>query len=532
MPIAPTYPGVYIEEIPSGVHTITVVATSITGFVGRTLRGPLNAATRIQSFAEFERVFGGLALLSPLSYAVQQFFLNGGSDALVVRVIHTGDGDATKNAKSATLTLPAGANTLPLQAANSGDWGNKLRARVDYNTRPLQAGEGNDTLFNLTVKDMGTGAQETHRNVSIESNNKRFVQRVLQNESALVLVGAGGVPTTRPDKHTDVAAGVDPFAEGQPTSNYTVSNKDGQDGGNTTADEVTGKRADKSGMYALEDADLFNLLCLPPLARDTEFPTNKWGEPLAYCRERRAMLIVDPPDAWNKTADVEGGSGVDSLNLRDKNAVIYFPRVKLPDPLMDNGLQEFVPCGVMAGLYARTDAQRGVWKVPAGIEATLTGVQELSYKLTDGENGRLNPLGVNCLRNFPVFGNVAWGGRTLEGADALTSEWKYIPVRRTALYIEESLYRGTKWVVFEPNDEPLWAQIRLNVGAFMQDLFRQGAFQGKTPREAYFVKCDKETNPQNDIDRGIVNIIVGFAPLKPAEFVIIQLQQIAGQIQT
>ena len=144
----------------------------------------------------------------------------------------------------------------------------------------------------------------------------------------------------------------------------------------------------------------------------------------------------------------------------------------------------------------------------------------------------LNPLGINCLRTFPVYGNVCWGARTLDGADALASEWKYVPVRRFALFLEESLYRGTKWVVFEPNDEPLWAQIRLNVGAFMHNLFRQGAFQGTTPREAYLVKCDKETTTQTDINNGIVNILVGFAPLKPAEFVIIKIQQLAGQIET
>jgi phage tail sheath protein FI len=225
------------------------------------------------------------------------------------------------------------------------------------------------------------------------------------------------------------------------------------------------------------------------------------------------------------------GSGVDSLNLRDENATIFFPRLKMPDPLKENRLEEFVPCGAVAGVMARIATQRGVWKAPAGLEATLTGVRELSVKLTDGENGLLNPLGVNCLRNFPVVGNVVWGARTLEGADRLASEWKYIPVRRLALFIEESLYRGTQWVVFEPNDEPLWAQIRLNVGAFMNNLFRQGAFKGSTPREAYFVKCDKETTTQNDINLGMVNILVGFAPLKPAEFVIIKLQQMAGQIE-
>jgi phage tail sheath protein FI len=181
---------------------------------------------------------------------------------------------------------------------------------------------------------------------------------------------------------------------------------------------------------------------------------------------------------------------------------------------------------------ARTDAQRGVWKAPAGLEASFSGVQEFSYTMTDAQNGLLNPLGLNALRSFPVAGQVVWGARTLAGADQLASEWKYLPVRRFALFLEESLYRGTQWVVFEPNDEPLWAQIRLNVGAFMHNLFRQGAFQGQTPREAYIVKCDRETTTQNDINLGVVNILVGFAPLKPAEFVVIRIQQMAGQIAT
>jgi phage tail sheath protein FI len=195
-------------------------------------------------------------------------------------------------------------------------------------------------------------------------------------------------------------------------------------------------------------------------------------------------------------------------------------------------MEDFVPCGAVAGVFARTDTQRGVWKAPAGLDAALVGVPRLDVPLTDAENGELNPLGINCLRAFPVFGRVVWGARTLRGADQFADEYKYVPVRRLALFLEESLYRGTQWVVFEPNDEPLWAQIRLNLGAFMHNLFRQGAFQGTTPREAYFVKCDKETTTQNDINLGIVNIVVGFAPLKPAEFVIIKFQQMAGQIAT
>jgi phage tail sheath protein FI len=218
--------------------------------------------------------------------------------------------------------------------------------------------------------------------------------------------------------------------------------------------------------------------------------------------------------------------------LRHKNAALYFPRPLIADPLNDFRLKVVAPSGTVAGLYARTDGERGVWKAPAGIEAVLRGVQKLERPLTNDENGALNPLAINCLRSFPIFGNISWGARTLVGSDQQGSEWKYIPVRRFALFLEESLYRGTQWVVFEPNDEPLWAQIRLNIGAFMQNLFRQGAFQGTTPRQAYFVKCDRETTTQTDINLGIVNVVVGFAPLKPAEFVIIKIQQMAGQIDT
>jgi phage tail sheath protein FI len=202
----------------------------------------------------------------------------------------------------------------------------------------------------------------------------------------------------------------------------------------------------------------------------------------------------------------------------------------MANPLSEDRPEAFAPCGAVAGVIARTDAARGVWKSPAGIDAVLNGVLGLQLTLTDPENGAINQLGVNCLRSFPTSGPVVWGSRTLTGADSLANEWKYLPVRRMALYLEESLYRGTQWVVFEPNDEPLWAQIRLNIGAFMQNLFRQGAFQGTSPREAYFVKCDRETTTQTDINLGIVNIVVGFAPLKPAEFVVIKLQQIAGDI--
>ena len=227
--------------------------------------------------------------------------------------------------------------------------------------------------------------------------------------------------------------------------------------------------------------------------------------------------------------DTDQFGGQDRLD-RTSNAAIFFPRLYMPDPLDKNGkTRDFAPCGVVAGVISRTDSTRGVWKSPAGTEASLIGVTDVTVSLTNSENGDLNPLGINCLRVQGIYGPVVWGSRTLRGADNLTDQWKYLAVRRTALYIEESLYRGLQWVVFEPNDKPLWKQIRLNVGAFMQSLFLQGAFQGTTPKEAYFVKCDKETTTQTDINNGIVNIIVGFQPLKPAEFVILKIQQMAGQ---
>jgi phage tail sheath protein FI len=524
MAVQVSYPGVYIEEIPSGVRTITGVAMSITAFIGRALRGPVDDPVRVQSFAEFERTFGTLWRDSTLGYAVSHFFLNGGADALIVRV-HNG-------ATPATVTV----GDFSLTASSPGLWGESLRVRIDHHTRLPLPGEGADTLFNLTIRDTGTGATESFLNLSTESGHKCFVTTVLAQESKLVRVD-GAVPATRPAPDDDPPAGVDPMTD---DAFSTAFEDDGDDGDAITDAQISASdlEAPKHGLYALENADLFNLLCIPPLTRAPEgnIGAQTRTAAAAYCKKRRAVHLADPLGTWAEVSDLTGlDTGLDSKDwglARSENAALYFPRLCLPDPLQEGRLAEFAPCGAVAGIMARTDAARGVWKAPAGLEATLNGVAELTVKLTDGENGQLNPLAVNCLRTFPVTGRVVWGARTLLGADILASEWKYVPVRRLALFIEESLYRGTQWVVFEPNDEPLWAQIRLNLGAFMNGLFRQGAFQGRSPREAYFVKCDKETTTQTDINLGIVNIVVGFAPLKPAEFVIIKIQQMAGEIPT
>ena len=525
MPITPTYPGVYVEEVPSTVRTITSVGTSITAFIGSAIKGPVNDPITVFSFPEYEQVFGGLWKKSSMSYAVYQFFLNGGSEAVIVRVVHTENADPSdeKNARSAIFEQNG--LELKFEASNPGSWANTFTISIDHDVN--QTSENKDDLFNIVIKEkIGKDSQnndvfvdrETFRNVSYQdSDDGRYFKDVLDEESKIVHVQNKTIDLTERTAKGDFVVG---------------DNTAGLDGGAINGSDIQGevKDGEKSGIHALDKTDLFNLLCIPPPNSETisdDFFPAVYAKAVGYCKSRRAMLIVDPPSNW-KSKD-KPADEIDGLGLQSENAAIYFPRIKAPDPLSDGNLRSFPPSGVVAGIMSKTDQQRGVWKAPAGIETSLIGVPDLEVMLTDDDNGKLNPLGINCLRVLPPAGRVLWGSRTMRGDDRLADQWKYLPVRRTALFIEESLYRGTQWVVFEPNDEPLWAQIRLNVGAFMHDLFTKGAFQGSSPKEAYLVKCDKDTTTQFDIDRGIVNIVVGFAPLKPAEFVIIKIQQLTGQ---
>ena len=619
MPVTPTYPGVYIEEIPSGVRTITGVATSITAFIGRAKRGPVDEPITINNYGDFERRFGGLWNASTLGFAVRDFYLNGGAQAIIVRLFHpTFENDAAREAAFAAAEVEAqagadavttaidnssgttaqdiadeaataagnvpddpkagkdaanaltqiaadaaqpdptaaaqividavngavaqtvadiagavapitkaslSADTLNLEAAYEGSWGNKLRARIDHDV----TGDDAADLFNLFIRDDATEQVETFRNVSVVDGHPRQVDNVLKERSSLARV-KGTLPATRPTNHADPAVDNPLWGDNDTNSKVEGANQ-ASDGNPLSQDDFIGdgKAGNKGGLYALDKTDLFNILCLPPY-KDDDVDNDLVTAAAAFCELKRAFLIVDPKSGWASKEAAKTDLNNGGVGTKSKNAALFFPRLMQRNPLKDNQFEEFVPCGAVAGIFSRTDATRGVWKAPAGLEAILNGVPKLSVPLTNEENGELNPLGINCLRNMVPAGRVIWGARTLQGDDRFASEWKYIPVRRTALFIEESLFRGTQWVVFEPNDEPLWAQIRLNIGAFMHNLFRQGAFQGSTPREAYLVKCDKETTTQNDIDLGIVNIVVGFAPLKPAEFVIIKLQQLAGQI--
>ncbi|MBC6451858.1 MAG: phage tail sheath family protein [Hormoscilla sp. SP5CHS1] len=521
MPITPTYPGVYVEELPSGVRTIVGVATSITAFIGRALRGPTDEAILINNYGEYERIFGGLWNESTMSFAVRDFYNNGGSQAVIVR-LQNGGGKAAFEVPSDPSHED---NVLNLEAANEGAWGNKLQAKIDQDFPSSEVGKADaELLFNLSIRDQGTGVVETFLNVSALEGHPRQVDKVLENTSELVR--ATELPAARPDPTVNAEDDNWEPADG-------VSG--GDDGDRITEDEfILSKEATKEGLYALENADLFNLLCIPPyypgVDGDGDIDGTLIDAALIYCEKRRAMMIIDAPGSWKNKDDAKTGiNSTADVGATNTNGAIFFPRIVMPNSLKDKQLEIFAPCGAIAGIFARTDATRGVWKAPAGLEAVLKGVIALSVPLTDSENGELNPKGINCLRSMPPAGRIVWGARTRVGDDMLASEWKYIPVRRLALYMQESLYRGTQWAVFEPNDEPLWAQLRLNIGSFMDNLFKQGAFQGSSASDAYFVKCDKETTTQYDIDRGIVNIIIGFAPLKPAEFVILKFQQIAGQ---
>jgi hypothetical protein len=402
------------------------------------------------------------------------------------------------------------------------------------------------SIFNATVTSGGSA--ETIRNLSLLDTSTRPVASVLKagkSESQFVVWDPLNAALTS----TDITAYL---GTAFPTAPIAVSVLGTPSGALASGDYSTTPQSDgtKHGIVALDGTDIFNILCIPPdqrLAGEISWADtlpSVFNDALKYCVDRRAMLLIDPPVTSANTpvpAFSLAKNGIDVLNAfatvgingnNARNAAMYFPRVQEVDPLNGNRVGTFASCGVVAGVMAATDASRGVWKAPAGIDAGISGTVGLAVNMTDAENGEINPIGINALRTFPIVGSVLWGARTMRGSDQVADDYKYVPVRRFALFLEESLFRGLKFAVFEPNDEPLWSQIRLNVGAFLNNLFRQGAFQGRTPRDAYFVKCDNETTTQNDINLGVVNVLVGFAPLKPAEFVVIKIQQIAGQVTT
>lgn len=449
-----------------------------------------------------------------------------GAKASVVSVIQA----ALLAASNAAFSLPA-EQVLNLVAANPGAWGNNFMATIDVDNITAQSAKifanshlRQEDLFNLTVfyrRHNGTTDVERFTNVTVKQlpdereplPNRIDLELAAKSQYVRVANDDQGLPTL-PANAPVLAAG---------------SAAGGNDGQYLQTSSYVGDQSQATGIYMLKKIDLFNLLCIPPDNRVTGRDTDPevYQEAMAYCVDRRAVLIVDPPTAWadKYTKGELDAVTPESLHLygtQTRNAAVYFPRVIKEDLMMDGRLDVFPACGAIAGVIAASDVQRGVWKAPAGQNAGLNNIYGLELSLTDDEQGELNPRGINCLRNLPVLGPVVWGARTLRGADQLSDDFKYLSVRRLALFLEESLYRGTRWAVFEPNNEALWSSLRLAINAFMGDLGKQGAFYD------FKITCDKDTNSQTNIDKGIVTVLIQYAPVKPAEFVVLQFQQQAG----
>jgi len=638
-----SYPGVYVEEIPSGVRPIEAASTSTAAFVGLAEMGPDDEAKRITSWTEFQKYYGTFIDDGYLAESVFQFFNNGGSQCYIVRITRS---DAVKADVTVQNRAPAPVDGLKFSAKNKGAWGNYLYLQIeDGSTNP-----GNEFKISIRKQKMvdvvpedflDIAPLEVHDDLSIDPDAANYVVDVLSQNSKFIdaeVLAAntslqrgfhrGGAQPVLPagdnlnfqinvDKDgyqlielpsgladlTSVAAAIqtavraltplkastlpDAFTaftcsleeagtdnehlllqsgttaitssvriQNTSTNNAAVSLKLGEGNGGLSEDGIAIRRPAKAdviqvGDAAIEDhvtaatlgtdgvADLnelsysagfmyldnktdFSLLAVPGIGTETMV-----DEGMAYCQKRPLQDVfyigeMDQYDDEHKEAE----DFRNALTKPNSYGAVYFPWIKALDPSGKSSEPILLPpSGYIAGLYARIDAKRGVWKAPAGTEASLSGAVGLAIDLTDIQQGILNRINVNCIRRFPAAGIVSWGARTVTS----DPEYKYVPVRRMAIMLRVSIYNGIQWAVFEPNDEELWSQLRLNIGSFMMTLFRQGAFQGASPSQAFFVKCDSETTTQDDINLGIVNVLIGFAPLKPAEFVVVKISQKAGQ---
>jgi uncharacterized protein len=503
------HPGVYLEEIGSGARPVDAVPTSVTVFVGEAIRGPIATPILVHSQDGYEAVFGPLASATDtMGLAAGAFYRNGGKDAYFVRVADP----SAANTKAAALDLDGETATkvVTVLASSEGAWGNGIFIRV---RKPAVT----DTSFALDVghKVKRSGADvfvvdETFAGLNLTDGDTRFAPSVVNTSSRLVRLklnsATGGLPKAFPTGTVDATA----LAGG--------------------AAGAAGQADYRAAFAKLEKVRDISIIVLPGKAMAADGSGNiAVAEALSHCNKvGNRMVIIDPPSGTELTT----AAAVNALSLPTSNySALYYPWLTILNPFYNPDLNPTAPRTVTtapsafaAALWSRTDGRRGVWKAPAGVEAQLIGAAGVEFEVGDGDQDQLNPLGVNCVRKLPSFGAVIWGARTL----ATTAEppWRYIPVRRTAIMIEQSIYNGIQWAVFEPNDYRLWSSLRVNIGAFMDNLFRAGAFQGEKASDAYFVRCALgDTMTQDDIDRGQVIVVVGFAPLKPAEFVIVRIQQ-------
>jgi phage tail sheath protein FI len=558
------HPGVYVVELPSAVRPIEGVSTSTAAFIGVTDKGPIPGMPNppngrmarpvlVTSFTDYQRQFGGFRRDSFMTYAVQAFYQNGGQRLYIVRIVGNA-APMSPPVPPCSSPMPAGTPALPaftrpplfpiwVSAINEGAWGNNISVLIS------DSSDG-DTVnnFKLTVfYDSGAGPQpvETYDRVTYQtspnllatsSNPADYVRTVVNSRSEYIAITRD--VTSRPANSPPSSPPTSP-----PTFAAT-SLSCGTDGPTAQPSDYVGAPAPDNtvlgtGLHALDKVTDVSLIAMPGLG---DFDSVNKG--MEYCKVRPlqdCFFIADVGSVTSVDSARADGSVTDVSKISDAVAfaqtkmdkaagdygAIYFPWVRSGDPIGSGRNPKILlpPSGFVAGIYARIDNSRGVFKAPAGTEAGVFGAVDVETTVSDTEQDSLNPISVNVIRTVPGSGFVVWGARTI-GSD---SSWRYVPVRRMAIFLRVSIYYGIQWAVFEPNDEPLWAALRLNIRAFMLTQFRAGAFQGSKPDDAFFVKCDSSTTTQQDIDNGVVNILVGFAPLKPAEFVVLKLSQKVNQ---
>ena len=501
----PTYlhPGVYVEEIPSGSRPIEGVATSVTAFVGVAQRNSRKDPVLIGNLNDYLELFGPILTSSDaMGLAIQAFYRNGGGAAYVCPL------------STVSVTADRAFGNMTVSAMGDGPWGNNLYiriTRVGSDDFDMEVGTRNNdgTFYSL---------EPAYEKLSLDSTDDNYAEEVINNTSSLIQVSVSG--------------------EGLPTVTSDDGDGDGDDDGLPLENgaQTSPTDTDYSSFYqnTLRKIRDVSIIVLPGESWAADGTGNAIIDATrAHCeKEKNRMVIVDPPE----NHELENSGVVSTMSLPTSTyTVLYYPWVGMANPLYHrdrnpnaSATVNVAPSSIAAGMWAKIDGKRGVWKAPAGVKTQLTGASSLRYNVDNLEQDQLNPVGVNCIRNLPGYGTVIWGARTL--ATKADPEWRYVPVRRTAIFIEESIYQNIQWAVFEPNDEPLWSTLRANIGAFMNGLFRAGAFQGQKADDAYFVRCGLgDTMTQGNIDRGQVIVLVGFAPLKPAEFVIVRIQQKVGE---
>lgn len=496
--VADAVTGFDIAEQNGPAHAIERVATGIAAFVGRTLKGPVNVPVVVHSFAEYSQVFGGLWQPSMVAYAVEQYFENGGREAIVVRV--------TNGGRPPSLSLRAGTGELRLTGIAPGSR-EYLRASVDYDG----IGSNEPEFFNLVLQRVRTPGselvedQEIFRRVSIREGGERDIVSVLL-ESRLARI-VGSLPNVRPDRT--------PAALPTAVIGYVSCNADGDDGDRLSDYDVIGSGQNATGLHALKNGPRFDLLCLPAHTR-----THDVGLPVLLvaarmCRERHAMLLVDPPSEWTSAAGAL--TALRGWPFRSDHAVMFYPRVLAFDRLRGR-FESFGSAAAAAGLIARNDGVWPVWAAAESEDSVLRPGLRLACTVSDSERSRLGQSGVNTLQAVRVAARPSSSARTLAAGGSGPSDWTYLSARRLASFITASVERGTRWLVFDRERPDAWLRARAQVVAFLEALDQEGAFVGRTPGESYFVICDDRLNARDLVPDGRVNLLFGFAPTRPGEF--------------